>query len=110
MRLRIAQSSSGGSYANDRAAQECLNGYRLQYEDTVGKWVVLRAQGVCVSKCAEFIGISRATYYRYKRILKGLEQGAMPPSKALRRCNKPQWGEAGKQLVRERQCTPETFG
>ena len=82
----------------------------MQYEDTVGKWAVLRAQGVCVSKCAEFVGISRATYYRYKRILKALEQGVMPLSKALRRCNKPQWGEVGKRLVRELRRTPETFG
>ncbi len=81
--------------------QECLDAYRIKYEDTVRQWEALRAEGVSLAKCAEFVGISRSTYYRYKRVLKDLAQGIMPPSKAPKHRNKSQWGEAEKQLVLE---------
>ena len=63
--------------------QECLDAYGIKYEDTVRQWEALRAEGVCLAKCAEFVGISRSSYYRYKRVLKDLAQGIAPPSKLL---------------------------
>jgi putative transposase len=90
--------------------QECLDVYRIKYEGQVRHWEALRTEGVCVAKCAEFVGISRATYYRHKRILKNLAQGIIPPSKAPKRCNKSQWGEAEKQLVLEARRDNETYG
>ena len=68
--------------------QECLDVYRIKYEAQVRHWEALRAEGVCVAKCAAFVGISRATYYRHKRILKNLAQGIIPPSKAPKHRNK----------------------
>ena len=79
--------------------QECLDAYRIKHEDKVRHWNALKAEGVCDEKCAEFTGISRATYYRYKRVLEQLKEGRTPPSKRPRRVNKPRWGEAEKQLV-----------
>ncbi len=79
--------------------QECLDAYRQQYEDKVRRWQVLKAEGVCDKTCQQMVGISRATYYRYKRILDRLKRGITPPSKRPKRVNKPHWGEAEKQLV-----------
>ena len=56
-------------------------------------------QDVSEAKCAEFVGISRATYYRRRARLKALARGVLPPSKAPKRRNKPRWGEREKQLV-----------
>ena len=90
--------------------QECLDAYRIKYEDRVWHWNALRAEGVSLTKCAEFVGISRATYYRHKRILKDLAQAILPPSKAPKHRNKTQWGEAEKQLVFDVRRDNETFG
>ena len=90
--------------------QECLDAYRIKYEDRVWHWNALRAEGVSLTKCAEFVGISRATYYRHKRILKDLAQAILPPSKAPKHRNKTQWGEAEKQLVLDVRRDNETFG
>ncbi len=79
--------------------QECLDIYRQQYEGKVQRWESLKAEGVCDQKCQQFSGISRSTYYRYKRVLNKLKQGITPPSKRPKSVNKPLWGEAEKQLV-----------
>jgi len=42
--------------------------------------------------------------------LKDFAQAIIPPSKALKRCNKSQWGEAEKQLVFEARHDNETYG
>jgi len=79
--------------------QECLDAYRKKHEDKVRQWESLKDEGVSDKKCAEFTGISRATYYRYKKILRELAKGRIPPSKRPKKRNKPRWGEAEKQLV-----------
>ena len=90
--------------------QECLDAYRIKYETSVRHWQALRGEGVSEAKCAEFSGISRATYFRRKRILRALAEGIVPPSKAPKRRNKPRWGEAEKQLVSEVRCDSKTYG
>lgn len=84
------------SYAR---TQECLDVYRQKYGDHVRKWQKLKAEGVSDKLCQEFVGISRASFYRARRILKDLEQGIMPPSKRPKKLNKPRWTESQKQLV-----------
>jgi len=84
------------SYAR---TQECLDEYRKTYEEKVRKWEKLKTDKVSDKLAQEFSGISRATYYRYKRRLKDLAKGITPPSKKSQRLNKPQWGETEKQLV-----------
>ena len=39
--------------------QECLDAYRQKYTDNVRKWEKLKAEGVSVKLCQEFVGISR---------------------------------------------------
>ena len=53
------------SYAR---TQECLDAYRSKHKELVRQWEMLKAEGVSDKKCAEFSGISRSTYYRYKHI------------------------------------------
>jgi transposase InsO family protein len=79
--------------------QECLDAYRHQHEDKVHRWRRLKSEGLSDEKCAGFTDISRASYYRYVKILSDLKRGIYPPSKRPKRRNKPHWGEAEKQLV-----------
>lgn len=85
-------------YAYSRT-QECLDIYRKKYEEKVRRWETLISEGVSIETAQEFLGFSRATYYRMKRILKDLEKGIVPPSKRPKKVNKPRWGEAELQLV-----------
>ena len=69
--------------------QECLDQYRKTYEDQVRKWEKLLSEHVSIATISEITGISRATYFRHKKILKNLEKGILPPSKKPKRLNKP---------------------
>lgn len=90
--------------------QECLDVYRKQHEDQVQKWEKLKSENVYEKTIQEFVGISRASYYRYKKRLKNLERGITPPSKRPRKINKPRWAEAEKQLVLKIRRENPTYG
>lgn len=90
--------------------QECLDSYRKQYQSQVQLWDKLRGEGVCEKTLQDLVGISRATYYRHKKILIDLECGKIPPSKRPKRLNKPRWGEAEKQLVLKLRRENPTYG
>lgn len=90
--------------------QECLDAYRKGRKDKVRRWETLKAEGVCDATCKEFTGISRATYYRYKAVLRALEKGRKPPSKKPKKLRKPKWGEAEKQLVMSIRRENPTYG
>ncbi len=79
--------------------QECLDAHRQCHEDRVRLWQAHKAEGLTDEACQRLSGISRASYYRSKRALAALDRGVLPPSKARKRQNKRQWGEAEKQLV-----------
>ena len=96
-------------YAYSRT-QECLDVYRQKCTEPVQKWQKLKAEGVPDALIQEIIGISRSTYYRLKKILKDLEKGISPPSKRPKHLNKPQWGEAEKQLVLKIRRDNPTYG
>ncbi len=79
--------------------QEVLIEYRKKYQTIVSQWERLKKAGTNEKEIPSFVGCSRATYYRSRKILIDLERGKLPPSKARIRRNKPKWGEAEKQLV-----------
>ena len=79
--------------------QETLEKHRQRYEGKVRLWEKLKAEGVSDRCCQEAVGLSRATYYRYKKKLEELKRGILPPTKRPRNIRKPQWGESEKQLV-----------
>jgi len=90
--------------------QECLKIYRENREEKVRQWEKLKAEGVSNATCKEITGISRATFYRYKAILKALQKGRTPPSKRPKKVNRPGWGEAEKQLVLRIRRENPTYG
>ncbi len=67
-------------------SQEVLAGYRKLYEKRVKHYKTLHQQGVEHRIIHQIVGISRATYYRHKRILLDLNTHILPPSKSLRLC------------------------
>ena len=90
--------------------QELLEIYRAHHRDRVLKWRKLKEEGVSDQTAQEFVGISRATYYRSCQRLKDLERNLQPPSKKPKRVNKPRWGEAEKQLVLKLRRENPTYG
>lgn len=90
--------------------QECLEAYRQKYQEGVRKWEKLKHEGVSDRICEEIVGMSRATYYRNRKILKNLEKGILPPSKRPKSVNKPRWGESHKQLVLQIRRDNPTYG
>jgi len=73
-------------------SQEKLEIHRKKYEKQVKYSKKLKSEEVSDSTCEEIIGISRATYYRYKNHLAELEKGILPPSKKPKTIRKPHWG------------------
>lgn len=95
------------SYAR---TQECLDVYRQKYMDQVRKWEKLKEEGVSDKLCQEIVGISRASFYRSKRILNDINRGVIPPSKRPHTLNKPKWGESHAQLVLKIRRENPTYG
>jgi len=96
-------------YAYSRT-QECLETYRKKYQHQVQRWEKLVSEGVSLELRQEIVGISRATYYRHRKILNKLEKGILPPSKKPKRLNKPKWSESHKQLVLQIRRENPTYG
>lgn len=96
-------------YAYSRT-QECLDVYRKQDEGNVRKWEKLKKAGVCDKTAQEFVGLSRASYYRARKRLQSLAKGVLPPSKKPKKLNKPTWGELQKQLVLKLRRENPTYG
>lgn len=96
-------------YAYSRT-QECLDVYRNKYQGQVCLWEKLGSEGVSLKLKQEITRISRATYYRHKKMLRLLSNGILPPSKKPRRLNKPNWGEAQIQLVLQIRRQNPTYG
>ena len=90
--------------------QERVVAYRKNYKKIVESWERFKKEGLKESLIQEIVGYSRATYYRAKKGLSNLEKGILPASKRPRRCNKPRWGEAEKQLVLRIRGENPTYG
>jgi transposase len=90
--------------------QETLDAYRAKYQWIVEYWEYYKRRGVPQDVIQEIVGYSRATYYRARKLLADLKQGKLPPSKAPKKRNKPQWGESEKQRVLEIRRANPTYG
>lgn len=73
--------------------------YRKLYEEPVKKCDKLKAEGIADKIICEFIGISRATYYRYKKVIINLRRNIYPVSKAPRNKRQSMFCESVRQLV-----------
>jgi Fe2+ or Zn2+ uptake regulation protein len=90
--------------------QESLDQYRKIYQESIDVWERLKAQKVTDKLCQEMSGLSRATYFRHKKILDNLKNGILPSSKKPRKLNKPKWGEKEKQAVLKLRRENPTYG
>ena len=90
--------------------QQSLDFYRMKISEPVKLWEKLKEEGNSDAFCAEITGISRATFYRRRKVLKRLDEGIHPPSKRPLKLNKPKWGEAEKQLVLRIRRENPTYG
>lgn len=90
--------------------QECLDHYRKTYETQVKQWDELKVEGVSDELCQKTVGISRATYFRHKKILKDLENGIYPPSKKPRKLRVNNWSDDLIALVRTIRLENPTYG
>ena len=95
---------------NYTLSQEKLEEHRKKYEGAVRKWEKGKQQRWPDSFVAEFSGISRATYFRYKRALRKLAKGILPPTKRPKVFRKPLWRESEKQLVLRLRRENPTYG
>jgi putative transposase len=91
-------------------SQEKLEVHRIKYEKQVRDWEKLKSERVCDKTCEEIVGISKATYYRYKARLIELNNGILPPSKRPKSLRKPSWGEAEMQRVLSLRRENPTYG
>lgn len=91
-------------------SQEKLEAHRKKYEKQVKHWEKLKCEGVSDKTCKEIIGISKATYYRYKARLIELNKGILPPSKKPKSLRKPSWGESEMQLILKLRRENPTYG
>ncbi len=91
-------------------SQEKLEIHRKKYEKQVRYWEKLKSERVCDKTCAEIIGISKATYYRYRARLIELSKGILPPSKRPKSPRKPTWGESEMQFVLRLRRENPTYG
>lgn len=66
-----------------------------RHEGKVQLWQKLKLEGVSDASCAELVGISRATFFRYQRQIRQNKAFIKKP----RRINQRQWGESEKQYV-----------
>ena len=84
--------------------------HQEKYQSRVNEWESFKNAGMDVKRIPEFVGFSRATYYRDKQKLLALSQGQLPSSKCPKRLNKRQWGESEKQLVLRLRRENPTYG
>lgn len=91
-------------------SQEKLEEFRKKYEPDVKRWELLRAQEMTYKVCQDATGICRATYYRYKKRLKDLSNGILPPSRRPKNLRKPRWGQPEMQLVLRIRRENPTYG
>jgi transposase InsO family protein len=91
-------------------SQEKCDQLRQFYEIPVRRWQSLREEKVSEILCAQTVGISRATYYRYQHRLRALEKGLLPPTRRPKTVRTPTWGAAEKQLVLRLRRENPTYG
>lgn len=74
-------------------SQEKCELHRKRFEESVRKWEKTKKEGCTNAFAAEFSGISRASYFRYKAKLLRLSKGIPLLTKRPKTLRKPLWGE-----------------
>jgi len=96
--------------ANYSLRAENKDKYYCRYEEPVLRWNKLKSGGVSDEVAAEFSGISRATYFRYLRVLLNLRKNIYPPSKTPKRKRQSGFAESMQQLILSIRRSNPTYG
>jgi predicted transcriptional regulator len=101
----------GNSIADSNlSTEEILISLIEQTEKVVRGWEALSESGSDVKAIQSALGVSRATYYRKKKVLWNLDRGIFPPSKRPRTVRKPCWTDSDAQLVLRIRSENPTYG
>lgn len=84
--------------------------HRCLYEEPVNRWNKLEQEGVSDKVTQEFCGISRASYFRYKRVLVNLRRNVYPVIKAPKRKRQSMFSESVCQLILSIRRINPTYG
>lgn len=90
--------------------QESFRRLENKYGIPVRKWEKLRREGVCEATAAEFTGISRATYYRYRNILERLKRGIFPRNQRPKNLRKSNISKETKDIILKIRRENPTYG
>jgi len=96
--------------ANYALSQEKCDELRQRIETPVKNWEFFKKEGLLDKACQKATGISRSTYYRYKRTLYQLSKGIPPLSKRPRHVRTKKWGESEMQAVLQVRRENPTYG
>jgi putative transposase len=84
--------------------------YGKCYGECVEQWDRYKKKGISEGVISEFLGISRATYYRYKKHLRNLEQGILPVSQKPKNLRKSSITQEVKDTVLKLRLENQTYG
>jgi transposase len=87
-----------------------LEKYGKKYIECVEKWENLRDEGVSIWTCQSIVGISQATYYRYKQKIRNLSKGVPLPSKRPKKLRESKVSEVIIKKVFEFRKQNSTYG
>lgn len=89
---------------------ETLEKYKNLYSKSIEIYEKCLKDRTCEYLRGELNVISRATYFRRKKILKDLNKGIAPPSKRPKKLRQPQWQSADRDLVLKIRRENPTYG
>jgi IS30 family transposase len=95
------------SYAK---TQECLSHYQALYQKSLTLFEKCREDSTCSELRKELGVVSRATYFRRKKILNDIKHGIQPPSKRPHKLNQPKYTTAQVHLILKLRTENPTFG
>jgi transposase len=81
----------------DRRQIELINATKKVIES----WEALKQEGVDVATIPKTLGISRATYYRRRKMYAGMMRGVWPPSKRPKHPRSVCWTAVQVELIRQ---------
>ena len=96
--------------ANYSLRAENKDKYRCLYEEPVARWNKLKQEGVSDKVARDFCGFSRASYFRYKRVLVNLRKNIYPVSKVPKRNRQSVFSESVCQLILSIRRANPTYG
>lgn len=84
--------------------------YLEKYVPKIDEWEALTAENVSTKTKQQFVGISRATYFRYKKALKRIHKGIIPSTKRPKTFRRSEVSSSVKEKVLQIRRENPTYG